>query len=253
MAVRDEAKKDWEQGMKRKEIAEKYGISENTVKSWISRHWKNAKGASKGVPKSNKKGAPKKGGQQGNQNAVGNDGGAPLGNSNAVKHGGYSAVYWDTLDDKEKDLIDTMPKDEETLLIDQIKMYSVRERRLLLAIEAVKKQKGNQILSGVSRTESKRSFSNEEDKKLYEERQAEKIANKEILPGEVYSLNTVTESKDSALARLESELTKVQNAKTKAISALAKLNIEKQRLDLLREKDDVEIEDTSDIDEVLYG
>ena len=122
-----------------------------------------------------------------------------------------------------------------------------------MAIEAVKKQKGNQILSGVSRTESKRSFSNEEDKKLYEERQAEKIANKEILPGEVYSLNTVTESKDSALARLESELTKVQNAKTKAISALAKLNIEKQRLDLLREKDDVEIEDTSDIDEVLYG
>ena len=36
MAVRDEAKKDWEQGMKRKEIAEKYGVSENTVKSWIT-------------------------------------------------------------------------------------------------------------------------------------------------------------------------------------------------------------------------
>lgn len=251
MVDREQAKKDWEQGMKRKDIAEKYGVSENTVKSWISRHWKNEKGAPKNAPKSKKTGAPKKGGQKGNKNACGN--GAPLDNDNAQKHGGYSAVYWDTLTDEEKSLIEDMPKDEETLLIDQIKMYSVRERRLLKAINKVKNAKGDVALANISRTETKRSFANDEDKQLYEERQAEKVAEGKILPGETYSLHTFTESKDSVITRLEAELTKVQNAKTKAIAALSKMNIEKERLALIREKDDVEIEDTSETDGVLYG
>lgn len=251
MAVRDEAKKDWEQGMKRKEIAEKYGVSENTVKSWISRHWNNTKGAPKGASKSKKKGAPKKGGQIGNQNAVGN--GAPLGNDNATKHGGYSAVYWDTLTDEEKALIDDMPKDEETLLIDQIKMCSVRERRLLIAIADMKKQKGNQVLASVSRTENKRAFATKEDKELYDEIQADKVAKGDILPGDAYSLYTVTESKDTALTRLEAELTRIQNTKTKAIATLSKMNIEKERLALIRDKDDVEVEDTDETDGAIYG
>ena len=74
-----------------------------------------------------------------------------------------------------------------------------------------------------------------------------------MLPGEAYSLHTLTESKDTALARLEAELTRIQNAKTKAITALAKLNIEKERLALIREKDDIEIEDTDETDGVIYG
>ena len=248
------ARSDWKKGMKYKEIAKKYGVSESTVKSWASRYWKNGKGRNqtkkRSQPSANKKlqphGAPK-----GNQNACGN--GAPHGNDNAVKHGGYSAVYWDTLSDEERALIEDMPQDEETLLIDQIKMYSVRERRLLIAIRNVKEQKGNQVLSSVSRTEQKRAFATEEEKELYNEIQAEKIAEKKILPGETYSLYTLTESKDSALSRLEAELTRVQNAKTKAIATLSKLNIEKERLALIREKDDIETEDTEETDGVIYG
>lgn len=248
------ARADWENGMKYKEIAEKYGVSESTVKSWASRYWKKDKGCNqkrkKSQPSNNKKSQPQ-GAPKGNKNACGN--GAPLGNDNATKHGGYSAVYWDTLTDEEKALIDDMPKDEETLLIDQIKMCSVRERRLLIAIADMKKQKGNQVLASVSRTENKRAFATKEDKELYDEIQAEKVANRDILPGEAYSLHTLTESKDTALARLEAELTRIQNAKTKAITALAKLNIEKERLALIREKDDIEIEDTDETDGVIYG
>lgn len=248
------ARADWENGMKYKEIAEKYGVSESTVKSWASRYWKKDKGCNqkrkKSQPSKNKKSQPQ-GAPKGNKNACGN--GAPLGNDNATKHGGYSAVYWDTLTDEEKALIDDMPKDEETLLIDQIKMCSVRERRLLMAIADMKKQKGNQVLASVSRTENKRAFATKEDKELYDEIQAEKVANRDILPGETYSLYTLTESKDTALARLEAELTRIQNAKTKAITALAKLNIEKERLALIREKDDIEIEDTEETDGVIYG
>ena len=243
-----------ENGMKYKEIAEKYGVSESTVKSWASRYWKKDKGCNqkrkKSQPFNNKKSQPQ-GAPKGNKNACGN--GAPLGNDNATKHGGYSAVYWDTLTDEEKALIDDMPKDEETLLIDQIKMCSVRERRLLIAIADMKKQKGNQVLASVSRTENKRAFATKEDKELYDEIQAEKVANRDILPGEAYSLHTLTESKDTALARLEAELTRIQNAKTKAVTALAKLNIEKERLALIREKDDIEIEDTDETDGVIYG
>lgn len=240
------ARADWKNGMKYKEISKKYGVSESTVKSWASRYWKKDKSCNRKSKKSQPRGAPK-----GNQNACGN--GAPKGNDNATKHGGYSAVYWDTLTDEERSLIEDMPQDEETLLIDQIKMCSVRERRLLKAIEDTKSQKGNQVLASVSRTEQKRAFATQEDKELYEEIQAEKVAKRDVLPGEAYSLYTLTESKDTALARLESELTRIQNAKTKAITALSKLNIEKERLALIREKDDVEIEDTDETDGVIYG
>lgn len=45
--VRDEAFIDWQDGMKYKDIASKYEISESTVKSWASRYWKDNGGATK--------------------------------------------------------------------------------------------------------------------------------------------------------------------------------------------------------------
>ncbi|PYI57034.1 phage terminase small subunit [Paenibacillus flagellatus] len=79
------AEKDYLSGLKYKEIAEKYGVTLNTVKSWKQRHgWSREKGAP--VDKSvhtNKGGAPR-----GNRNALGNKGGAaPKRNGNAIKHG----------------------------------------------------------------------------------------------------------------------------------------------------------------------
>jgi uncharacterized protein YjcR len=83
-----QAEKDYVKGMKYKDIAEKYQVSLNTVKSWKKRYgWKRDRGApkEKGVH-TKKRGAPK-----GNINAKGNKGGAaPKGNSNAVTHGLFS-------------------------------------------------------------------------------------------------------------------------------------------------------------------
>lgn len=80
------AEQDYQQGMKYKEIAEKYEVSINTVKSWKQRHgWSREKGAPKTKRvHTNKGGAPK-----GNKNAVGNRGGpgGPRGNDKAVTHG----------------------------------------------------------------------------------------------------------------------------------------------------------------------
>ncbi|MEK3784120.1 phage terminase small subunit [Paenibacillus sp. FSL R5-0810] len=84
--ARISAEQDYVNGMKYKEIAEKYGVSLNTVKSWKQRYgWERKKGAHK--PErvhTNKGGAPK-----GNKNAVGNRGGpgGPPGNDKAVTHG----------------------------------------------------------------------------------------------------------------------------------------------------------------------
>ncbi|MCY8932516.1 phage terminase small subunit [Bacillus atrophaeus] len=81
-----QAYKDYVKGMKYKDLAEKYGVSVNTIKSWKQRHgWERKKGAP-----SEKSVHTKKGGQPGNKNALGNNGGAPQRNQNAVTHGFFS-------------------------------------------------------------------------------------------------------------------------------------------------------------------
>lgn len=73
------AYEDYQKGLKRKEIAEKYNVSINTVKSWKTRHW-NKMDDKKDAPLKKKKGAPLK-----NRNATG-----PPGNKNAEKHGFFT-------------------------------------------------------------------------------------------------------------------------------------------------------------------
>ncbi|UAK17933.1 helix-turn-helix domain-containing protein [Sporolactobacillus terrae] len=69
--------------MKYKDIAAKYGVSLNTVKSWKKRYkWIREKGAHK------KEGVHTKGAPIGNQNAKGH--GPPVGNQNATKFGFFS-------------------------------------------------------------------------------------------------------------------------------------------------------------------
>lgn len=79
-----QAEKDYLKGMKYKEIAEKYSVTLNTVKSWKQRHWRSKKGVhTKQEGVHTKLGAP-----PGNKNAIGNRGGAaPPKNKNAEKHG----------------------------------------------------------------------------------------------------------------------------------------------------------------------
>ncbi|MGM0251441.1 phage terminase small subunit [Enterococcus sp. AZ129] len=62
------AREDYEKGLKYREIAEKYGVSISTVKSWKSRYWSQEKAATKDATIPNNKGAPDR-------------------NKNAVKHG----------------------------------------------------------------------------------------------------------------------------------------------------------------------
>jgi uncharacterized protein YjcR len=83
MDVKVQAHADYVNGMKYRDIADKYGISMNTVKSWKQRNNWQRKLQKKGAPRA-KKGAPFC-----NANAVGNRGGpgGPEHNQKAVTHG----------------------------------------------------------------------------------------------------------------------------------------------------------------------
>lgn len=225
------AEKLYLEGMALVDISKKLGIPEGTVRSWKNRYgWgstskKNkcnvAKKPSATLQK--KKGAPK-----GNKNAVGHKNVVPP--PDVTKHGGYSSVYWDVLDDEEKGLIEDLPKDEEELLLEQIQLFSVRERRIMKAINKYRNSEQPVAISYTSRNETKRSFDNDADKELYDQKQRQKIEEDKLLPGHSYNVSTQTENKDQIILRLESELSNVQAKKTKAIDALAKLHLEKQRL-----------------------
>lgn len=129
---------DYQAGMKYKDIAEKYGVTLNTVKSWKTRY-KWSKDNKKGVHTKIKKVCTQKGGQPGNKNAVGNKGGAaPEKNKNAVKTGEFETLFFDALEEDEKQLIGMVQLDKEHLLLQEIQLLTVRERRMLKRIDALR-------------------------------------------------------------------------------------------------------------------
>lgn len=220
------AYEDWLSGMKYRDIAHKYGVSESTVKSWAARYWR--QNAAEKVAKNDKKVAKKprqkaasagdslarpRGAPKGNQNAKGNAGGAPKGNQNALRHGLRASVYWDVLDEDEQALLMEIDlSNEEALLEEQIVMFTLRERRLLKFIAFFKGQIN--------------------DKSALEQLSKRHLVIKgnfaDGLTQEQIQTETTTKAFAAleALLKLEAELTKVQAKKTKAIEDLTKLRLE---------------------------
>lgn len=234
-----QAEKLFNDGMAMVEIAKKLEVSDGTVRSWKNRYgWGKAskKKQVQRCEKNEKKNATlqkkKRGGQPKNQNAKGGSGNPnPNPPPDRTKHGGYVPVFMDALDSDEQELLESIPEDTELQLMEQIQLFSIRERRILKAINKYREQKGEVAVMDVNRSESKRSFKDQEEEAEYDRRQKEKVDNKEILPGKSYNIATHTANKDMIIARLEQELSTVQSKKTKAIEALSKYRIEKARLE----------------------
>lgn len=216
-----EAEKLYCAGMKLVDIAKKIGIPDSTVRRWKStQKWdghKSEQDKKKESERSDKKKAnarKSKGAPKGNKNAVGHAPSTPKRNKNAQKHGAYSSVYWDTLDDDEKLLLTDVPSSEESLLKQQIELYTIRERRLMHKITEFKEDlsKGLYIKSV------------RKDKQFTYDGEGKTIPEKE-------ETHTETENWVKGLATLESELTKVQRAKTKCIDSLIRLRSVNERYD----------------------
>lgn len=84
MTAQDKAYEDYNAGMKYREIADKYGVSLSTVKSWSARYWRKSRGAPE--PKKVAKGC-KKIATDSEKVATKKRGGGQPGNHNALTHG----------------------------------------------------------------------------------------------------------------------------------------------------------------------
>lgn len=135
------AYEDYKAGMKRKDIAQKYKVSINTVKSWKQRHWNQKEGA----PLKRKKGAPLK-----NKNASGRTPKKDE-NQNAKKHGLFAK--W--LPEEVNQIIGEMPEDPLDILWANIQLQLaaiVRAQNIMFVsdksdktIERVEEKDGNVI------------------------------------------------------------------------------------------------------------
>lgn len=267
MEARDRGYTLYKKGMKYKEIAEKIGVPLNTVKSWATRYWKDGKVATKAKPATKpevatsprKAGAPK-----GNVNAVGNKGGAPFGNTNAMKHGGYSTIWASSLTEAEREALEELEDaDEETILVEEIRLLTIREARIMKRIKELteKEKKSPMMAASISTSQDRRDFKRldgdkdreDQDKELYIERQDEKIQAGKILPGNLTHVSTISESNYQVIHRLEVLLTDVQRQKTKAASMLANLRLNQKRLEFEMQKVNPELEDISDTEDIIYG
>ena len=267
MEARDRVYTLYKKVMKYKEIAEKIGVPLNTVKSWATRYWKDGKVATKAKPATKpevatsprKAGAPK-----GNVNAVGNKGGAPFGNTNAMKHGGYSTIWASSLTEAEREALEELENaDEETILVEEIRLLTIREARIMKRIKELteKEKKSPMMAASISTSQDRRDFKRldgdkdreDQDKELYIERQDEKIQAGKILPGNLTHVSTISESTYQVIHRLEVLLTDVQRQKTKAASMLANLRLNQKRLEFEMQKVNPELEDISDTEDIIYG
>ncbi|CEN80988.1 phage terminase small subunit [Paraclostridium sordellii] len=219
MSEKEKIKIDYINGIKQKEICDKYDISINTLKSWIKRYkWAEEK-RNKGAPK-NKRGAPLD-----DYNKVSEDSkkhksrltrsSYPLqarpGNKNAVKTGEFETIFFDTLEEDELNLIRNIEVEKKKLLEQEIQLFTVRERRMLKRIELLK-EKEMTLVSTKSGVEKGM------DTELNE-----------------YEANL------GQIQSIEEALTRVQDKKQKAIDSLHKFELDEQKLELTVMKLELEI------------
>lgn len=144
----EQAKAMYLQGTKLVEIASQLNLPEGTVRRWKCTHkWDNERSDKKNE-RSRKR---KRGAQPKNQNAVGNNGGAPEQNKNAEKFGFFSKY----LPEETVSIIQEMPTDPLDVLWDQIQIaYAaiIRAQQIMYVrdrddktIEKIEEKDGNVI------------------------------------------------------------------------------------------------------------
>ena len=144
----EQAKELFLQGMKLIDISKALEVPVGTIRSWKNRYnWDEKSNAT--LHKRKRNVAKAKGGQPGNQNAIGNHGGAaPEGNKNAVTTGEFETLLFDCLEPEEKQLAAAVPNDKEQLLFQEIQMLTVRERRMMKRIENLRQVETESSIAG---------------------------------------------------------------------------------------------------------
>lgn len=222
---RDKAFQLWIESQGRKslqDIAAELGVKPEQVRSW--KHADQWDAQTKKVTLPNGKGHAvkrKQGGQRGNRNAVGNNGGAPVGNKNNFRHGAYERVMAGLMETDEAEIF----KDEETGLSIEAELrqtlagLNAKEVRLMKHIAQVRKDMDpNAFLTSSS-----------EEHRVGDEMSFDSDSVFKVSPFE-------------ALTKLEAELDKVQGRKIKVLAQLDAIQVSRERLNLEKKRLDGESE-----------
>ena len=214
----EQAKAMYLEGQKLVEIASQLNLPEGTVRRWKCTHkWDNER-SDKKSERSQKR---KRGAQPKNQNAIGKYGGAPENNKNAVTTGEFETLLFDCLDPEEQRLAQAVPEDKQKLLMQEIQLLTVRERRMLKRINLLRMSLDDSGASsgdetGMTVVSHKSGLEKDKETDLLEYR-----------------------GKLGQIQNIEDALTRVQARKQAAIDALhrygvddARLEIEMMKLDL---------------------
>ena len=196
-------------GKKLIEISAALDVPEGTVRSWKNRYgWANAT-----LQKPKRNVARKRGGQPGNKNAVGHGGTGPPGNKNAVTTGEFETLLFDCLDPEERRLADAVPADKEQLILQEIRLLTVREHRMLRRIEALRKAEeyydNGELAAGMTMVSRKSGIEKDHETDLKE-----------------------FQGKLGQIQSIEDALTRVQGRKQRAIEALHKFGFDDARLEI---------------------
>ncbi len=173
-------KKDYKKGMKYNDLMSKYNITQPELRSIIRKNkWTRTK-------------------NEGHKNALGNKGGngAPEENKNAVVTGEYENIYKDVLEEDELELYENYEiNDAEQLLIEEYKILTIREKRMLQRIKDIKSRGKDMTINYIRNEKGK-------------------------------STKTITDAEPTInlIQRIEDGLTRVQEAKRRCIESLARLN-----------------------------
>jgi uncharacterized protein YjcR len=128
--------------------------------------------------------------------------GPPKGNKNAVKTGAYESILFSSFSDEEKELIDNTSLDAMKQIDDELKIITVRQKRMLDRYAKVKQD--DYTITTIEEIQTKNGNRLSSENK------------------------TIKENNDIFLHKMESELNKLQNMKLKLIAQ--KAHIESQRI-----------------------
>ena len=202
----EQAKAMYPKGMKLVEIASQLNLPEGTVRRWKSTHKWESERSDKNSERSEKR---KRGAQPGNHNSSG----GPPGNKKAVTTGEFETLLFDCLDPEERRLADAVPADKEQLILQEIRLLTVREHRMLRRIEDLRKAEeyydSGELAEGMTMVSRKSGTEKDHETDLKEFR-----------------------GKLGQIQAVEDALTRVQGRKQRAIEALHKFGFDDARLEI---------------------
>ncbi|WP_429845312.1 hypothetical protein [Brevibacillus sp. FIR094] len=146
-------------------------------------------------------------------------GGAPQRNTNAVKTGEHETIWYDTLDDEERQLFELINLDPLAQANEQIRFLSIRERRMMIRI-----RKLTEGLTEKQRRVLQKRLPIKTPVEVHEEKTG--VTKTVILTHEELVTAEIEETEYRAIEdiiALEESLTRVQDKKLKAIQLKAQL------------------------------